>query len=49
MDDLELTGTEYRQIMDLANKDGHIDAAEAALLAQLHAMINDGTIKRVPG
>lgn len=49
LDDLEITGTEYRQIMDLANEDGHIDAAEAALLAQLHAMINDGTIKRVPG
>ena len=49
MDDLEITGTEYRQIMDLANKDGHVDAAETALLAQLHAMINDGTVKRVPG
>ena len=49
MDDLEVTGTEYRQIMDLAHKDGHIDAAEAALLALLHTMINDGTVRRVPG
>lgn len=49
MDDLEITGTEYRQIMEEANRDGHIDAAEAALLAQFHAMINDGTVKRVRG
>lgn len=49
MDDMEITGTEYRQIMDLAHEDGHVDAAERALLAQFHAMINDGTIKRVPG
>jgi hypothetical protein len=49
MDDLEITGTEYRQIMELANEDGHVDAAEAALLSQFHAMINDGTIKRVAG
>ena len=49
MDDLEITGTEYRRIIDLENKDGHVDAAEAALLAQFHAMINDGTVKRVPG
>lgn len=49
MDDLEITGTEYRKIMELAHEDGHIDPAERALLAQFHAMINDGTVKRVPG
>ena len=49
MDDLEITGKEYQQIMHMASEDGHVDAAEAALLAQLHAMINDGTIERVPG
>ena len=47
MDDLEITGTEYRQIMDRANEDGEIDDVERALLAQFHAMINDGTIRRV--
>ena len=47
MDDLEITGTEYRQIMERANEDGEIDDVERALLAQFHAMINDGTIRRV--
>jgi tellurite resistance protein len=49
MDDLEVTGTEYREIMEMASADGHIDAAERAILAQFNAMISDGTIKRVAG
>lgn len=49
MEDLEITVTEYREIMDQAHKDGHIDAQERAILSQFHQMINDGTIKRVPG
>jgi uncharacterized membrane protein YebE (DUF533 family) len=49
MDDLEITATEYRQIIEQAHADGHVDAEERAILAQFHQMINDGTIKRVPG
>ncbi len=49
MDDLEVTAAEYREIMDLAHQDGHIDAQERAILAQFNQMISDGTIKRVPG
>ena len=49
MDDLEITTTEYREIMDQAHKDGHIDPQERAILAQFNQMISDGTIKRVPG
>ena len=49
MEDLEITASEYRAIMDQAHADGHIDAQERAILAQFNQMINDGTIKRVPG
>lgn len=45
--DLEITPSEYQRIMDHANEDGHIDKEEEALLAQFHAMLNNGTIKRV--
>ncbi|HIJ90109.1 MAG: hypothetical protein OEV89_05015 [Desulfobulbaceae bacterium] len=45
--DLEITPSEYQQIMDHANDDGHIDKEEQALLAQFHAMLNNGTLKRV--
>lgn len=49
MDDMEITATEYREIMDQAHADGHIDAQERAILAQFNQMISDGTIRRVPG
>jgi len=49
MDDMEITTTEYREIMDLAHEDGTIDSSERAILAQFNQMIGDGTIKRVPG
>jgi RecB family exonuclease len=49
MEDLEVTASEYREIMEMANADGHVDATERAILAQFNAMINDGTIKRVAG
>ncbi|MBU1405213.1 MAG: hypothetical protein KKE83_03675 [Proteobacteria bacterium] len=45
--DLEITPSEYKQIMDHAHDDGHIDKEEQVLLAQFHAMLNNGTIKRV--
>lgn len=49
MQDLEITPEEYRQIVDYAHDDGHIDEEEKALLAQFHGMLSDGTIKRVKG
>ena len=49
MADLEITATEYREIVEQAQADGKVDAQEKAILAQFHAMINDGTIKRVKG
>lgn len=49
MEDLEITATEYREIMEIAHEDGRIDPQERALLAQFHQMISDGTIRRVPG
>lgn len=45
--DLEITPNEYQQIMDYAHDDGHIDKEEQSLLAHFHAMLSNGTIKRV--
>ncbi len=45
--DLEVTDTEYQEIMDMANDDGVIDNEESALLSQLQQMISNGTVKRV--
>jgi uncharacterized membrane protein YebE (DUF533 family) len=47
--DTEITPAEYQQIMDNANADGHLDKEEQALLSQFHAMLSNGTIKRVKG
>ena len=49
IDDFEVTPEEYKQIMDCAHEDGHIDKEEEVLLAQFQAMISNGTIKRVRG
>ena len=47
--DLEVSDTEFDQIMAMADEDGHIDSQEQALLSQLHSMLANGTIKKVPG
>jgi hypothetical protein len=47
--DLEITPDEYHRIMDCAHDDGKLDNEEKALLAQFHAMLSNGTIKRVKG
>jgi hypothetical protein len=49
MNDLEITPTEFEQIMNCANDDGKLDPEEKALLAQFHEMISNGTLKRVRG
>lgn len=47
--DLEVTPAEYQQIMDAALDDGHLDKEEKSMLSQFHAMLSNGTIKRVKG
>ncbi len=47
--DLEITHTEYQEIMNQAHDDGVIDPEEKTLLAQFQQMISNGTLKRVPG
>lgn len=45
--DLEITNTEYRDIMNLAQADGVIDKEERALLSHFQQMISNGTVTRV--
>lgn len=47
--DLEITHTEYQEVMDLAHADGVIDKEEKALLSQFQQMISNGTVRRVRG
>jgi hypothetical protein len=47
--DLELTMSEYEEIMAQAHGDGHIDEDEQRLLHELQQLISDGVVKRVPG
>ncbi|MFH1217161.1 MAG: hypothetical protein V1706_11735 [Pseudomonadota bacterium] len=47
--DLEVTHSEYQEIMMMANDDGVIDKEERSLLAQFHEMISSGIVKRVQG
>lgn len=49
INDLEITPSEYQQIMDAAMDDGHLDKEEKSMLSQFHGMISNGTIKRVKG
>ena len=47
--DLEVTDSEFSQIMAIADEDSVIDSQEQTLLSQLHSMIANGTVKKVPG
>ena len=49
IDDMEITASEYEEIISTAHADGHIDPDEERLLHELHQMIADGTVKRVRG
>jgi hypothetical protein len=48
-DDLEITTSEYKEIMSAAGEDSLEDGQEKSLLSQFHQMISNGTIKRIPG
>jgi hypothetical protein len=43
----QITHTQYDNILQIASEDSFIDAQERALLAQLHNLIEDKTIKMV--
>ncbi len=49
MDDGEITTTEFERILMIADEDGIIDSQEKRQLAELQNMLDNGTIKRVPG
>ena len=49
LSDLEITTSEYKEVMAAAGADSVEDEQEKALLRQFHEMISNGTIKRVPG
>ncbi|MDT8420107.1 MAG: hypothetical protein RQ754_06715 [Desulfuromonadales bacterium] len=46
IEDGVVTSKEYNDILSQAGADGHEDAEERALLANLQGMIADGTVKR---
>ena len=49
IDDHEITNSEYEEIIHIANEDSVIDAHERVLLQELHDLIADKTVKRLPG
>ncbi|HOP62023.1 MAG TPA: hypothetical protein PK358_06035 [Spirochaetota bacterium] len=49
MDDHQITTTEYERILMIADEDGILDAQEKRQLAELQNMLDNGTIKRIPG
>jgi hypothetical protein len=49
IEDNVITTSEYEQILAVADEDGMFDAEEKKLLKELHEMIEDGSVKRIPG
>jgi uncharacterized protein YutE (UPF0331/DUF86 family) len=49
MDDLELSTSEYEEILAQVHSDGVVDEEEQQQLNQLNELLANGTIKRVPG
>lgn len=47
IEDHQITRDEYDHIIHLATEDGHVDAQEQALLAQLQDMIENKEVKMV--
>ena len=49
IEDHVITTTEYEEILAIADEDGKIDSHEKALLRELNDMIEDKSLKRIPG
>lgn len=49
IDDHVIKNSEYEEIIELAHKDGKIDAHERVLLQELNDLIADKSVKRVAG
>jgi len=49
IDDHVIKNSEYEEIIELAHKDGKIDAHEKVLLQELNDLIADKSVKRLPG
>lgn len=49
IEDCVITNSEFEEIMKMANKDGVIDDHEQRMLSQLHALLENGTLKRIKG
>lgn len=47
IEDHKITRAEYDEIIHIATEDGQIDSQEKALLAELHNMIEDKSVKMV--
>lgn len=43
-----ITNSEYEEILRLLHADGMTDAHERVLMQELHSLIADGTVQRVP-
>lgn len=48
IDDHVIKNSEYQEILHLMHGDGVIDAHERVLMQELHNLIADGSVKRVP-
>lgn len=48
INDHQITNSEYETILSLADEDGHLDAQEKRLMAELNEMISNKTVKRIP-
>ncbi len=48
IDDHQITNAEYDEILSIVDEDGITDSQEKRLLAELHDMIANKSIKRVP-
>jgi hypothetical protein len=49
INDHMITNSEYEEILRLLHADGVTDAHERILMQELHNLIADGSVKRVPG
>lgn len=49
IEDETISTSEYEKILHLADEDGVIDASEQRMLSELNDLIQNGTIKKIPG